>query len=73
MNVLTSNELLRKIRKLANRRGLPLTIEAAKGSHHKVTLGGRLAIIPMHNADLKYGLFRGILKQLHITEEDLSK
>jgi predicted RNA binding protein YcfA (HicA-like mRNA interferase family) len=44
---------------------------AEGGSHTKVTLNGRRTTIGRHAADLKTGTFRGVLKQLGLTETDL--
>lgn len=41
------------------------------GSHTKVRFNGRRSTVPRHAADLKTGTFRGILKQLGLTEADL--
>ena len=66
-----SAELLRKLKQLARRSGMPLTITPAKGSHHKVYFGSARTIVPMHHSDLKTGLLKAILKDLGITEEEL--
>ncbi|HLH04966.1 MAG TPA: type II toxin-antitoxin system HicA family toxin [Bryobacteraceae bacterium] len=67
-----STELLRKLKKLAKKRGLELTIAAAKGSHRKVYFGEAQSVIPEHaNSELKTGTLKGILKQLGIEEKDL--
>lgn len=63
--------LVKALRRLANARGWVLEGRAGKGSHMKVSLNGRRSIIPQHRETLKTGTFRGILKQLAITEDDL--
>jgi len=40
------------------------TFGTMKGSHLKVYLAGKQAIVPMHNSDLKKGTVEGIKKQL---------
>lgn len=40
------------------------TFQPGKGSHLKVYLNGKQAVLPMHNADLKTGTLEGIKKQL---------
>ena len=40
------------------------TFGTMKGSHLKVYLDGRQAILPMHSTELKKGLVEGIKKQL---------
>jgi mRNA interferase HicA len=42
------------------------TFEAAKGSHLKVKLNGKVSFLPMHSKELKTGLVEGIKKQLEI-------
>ena len=63
-------ELLRRLRRVAAKRGLDL--EMTQGSNHtKVTLGGRRSVVGRHPTDLKTGTFLGILKQLGVTPEDI--
>lgn len=65
-------ELLRRLRRLAAKRGLEFVI--ADGSNHtKVTLAGRRSVVGRHSADLKTGTLRGILKQLGITVDDIEE
>jgi mRNA interferase HicA len=40
------------------------TFQPGRGSHLKVYLNGKQAVLPMHNADLKTGTLEGIKKQL---------
>jgi len=40
------------------------TFGTMKGSHLKVYLGGKQAILPMHSTELKKGTVEGIKKQL---------
>jgi predicted RNA binding protein YcfA (HicA-like mRNA interferase family) len=63
-------DLIRRLNRLARLRDWEIkTVEG--GSHSKVTLNGRRTTIGRHAADLKTGTFRGILKQLGLTETDL--
>jgi predicted RNA binding protein YcfA (HicA-like mRNA interferase family) len=62
--------LLRRLRRLATRRGWTITV-AEGGNHTKVTLNGRRTVLGRHPADLKPGTLRAILKQLGIAPEDL--
>ncbi|MDO9712466.1 type II toxin-antitoxin system HicA family toxin [Paracraurococcus lichenis] len=66
-------ELLRTIRRLANRRGLVLVERPGKGSHIVVTLSGRRSTIPQHRADLPMGTYRAILRHLGLTDDDLKE
>jgi mRNA interferase HicA len=44
------------------------TFGTMKGSHLKVYLGSRQAVVPMHGADLKKGTVEGIKKQLGLKQ-----
>jgi mRNA interferase HicA len=65
-----SADFLRRLNRLATKRGWPL--EVAEGaSHTKVRLNGRRSTVPRHATDLKTGTLRGILKQLGLADTDL--
>lgn len=70
---MTSNTLLRAIRRLASRRGWLLTEREGKGSHLVIRLNGISTTLPRHRGDLPTGTYRAILKQLQITENDLEE
>ena len=63
-------DLLRRLRRLATKRGLSLVVEEG-GRHTKVTLDGRRVVVPRHAVDLKTGTFGAILKQLGLTRAEL--
>lgn len=63
-------DLLRRLRRLATKRGWILVVREG-GSHTKVTLNGRQTTIPRHRRDLGTGLFEAIRKQLGLSPEDL--
>jgi predicted RNA binding protein YcfA (HicA-like mRNA interferase family) len=65
-------ELLRRLRRIARRNGWDYT-ESEGGNHTKVTLNGRRTVVSRHPAHLKTGTYRGILKQLGLTETELEK
>ncbi|MBX9698128.1 MAG: type II toxin-antitoxin system HicA family toxin [Acetobacteraceae bacterium] len=65
-----SADLLRRLRRLATRRGWSLEITEG-GRHTRVRLQGRFAPVPRHAADLPSGTLRAILRQLGITAADL--
>lgn len=69
--LMKATDLLRRLRRFATKRGLSLVETQAKGSHLKVSLNGRMAIIPVHNKDVPPGTFRSILKMLDLSETDL--
>jgi predicted RNA binding protein YcfA (HicA-like mRNA interferase family) len=62
-------ELLRRLRRLAARRGLHLEISEGK-NHTKVQLNGRRSVVGRHPTDLKTGTLHAILKQLGLKPED---
>jgi len=63
-------DLLRRLRRLASRRGWELDV--SEGSRHtKVTLNGRQTVEPRHAVDLPPGTLRAIMKQLGISAADL--
>jgi hypothetical protein len=65
-----SAELLRRLRRVAARRGL--AFEISEGANPtKVQFGGRRTVIGRHAADLKTGTLNGILKQLGLTSQDI--
>jgi mRNA interferase HicA len=63
-------ELLRRLRRLAARRGLDLEISEGK-NHTRVAVAGRRSVIGRHSADLKTGTLHAILKQLGLEPEDI--
>jgi mRNA interferase HicA len=65
-------ELLRRLRRLAARRGLDFAISEGK-NHAKISLAGRRSVVGRHAADLKTGTLHGILKQLGLRPEDLEE
>jgi hypothetical protein len=52
-------ELLRRLRRLAVRRGLDFEISEGK-NHTKVALAGRRSVVGRHRTDLKIGTLHGI-------------
>lgn len=65
-------EFLRRIRKLARRRGIPFEWrpERGKGSHGVLILGERRTVVPDLRAELKSGTYHALLKQLGLTQEN---
>ena len=63
-------DLLRRLRRLATRRGWTIEIREG-GSHTRITLNGRQTTVPRHAKDLATGLFQAIRKQLGLSPEDL--
>jgi len=65
-------ELMRRLRRLAAKRGLDFEVSQGK-NHTKVTLGGRRSVIGRHSTDLKTGTLNGILKQLQLKPEEIEE
>jgi hypothetical protein len=65
-------ELLRRLRRLAVKRGLDFEVSQGK-NHTKVTLADHRSVVGRHPADLKTGTLQGILKQLGLTSEDIEE
>jgi predicted RNA binding protein YcfA (HicA-like mRNA interferase family) len=66
-------EFLRRVRQLARRRGWAFEWRPSrgKGSHGLLIVDGRRTIVPNLKAELKKGLYFGLLRNLAIAEEDL--
>ena len=64
-------ELLRRLNRLATKRGWDIVETNTAGSHVKLRLNGKTTVIAMHRDDLPTGTFRKILKDLGLTERDL--
>ncbi|TVQ36399.1 MAG: type II toxin-antitoxin system HicA family toxin [Geminicoccaceae bacterium] len=62
------DELIRRLRRYARSRGLPLEIDTSrgKGGHAVVRLGDRRSVVP--SGQLKRGTLAGIIKQLGLEE-----
>jgi len=65
-------ELLRRLRRLAARRGLDFEISEGK-NHTKVALAGRRSVVGRHPTDLKTRTLHGILKQLGPKPEEIEE
>lgn len=65
-------EFLRKVQKLARKRGMAVEwrAERGKGSHGVLILGERRTVVPDLKAELKSGTYHALLKQLGLTHED---
>jgi hypothetical protein len=65
-------ELLRRLRRLAARRGLDFEISEGR-NHAKVTFAGRRTVVGRHSADLKTGTLSAILKELELRPGDIEE
>ena len=67
-------EFVRKVQKLARKRGVPAQWipERGKGSHGLLYFGGRITTVRNLKDELDKGAFHGMLKQLGLTPKELS-
>lgn len=65
-------ELLRRLRRLAARRGLDFEIFEGK-NHTKIALDGQRSVVGRHSADLKTGTLHAILRQLGLKPEEIEE
>ena len=68
------NEFIRRVQKHAKRNGISFTWRAdrGKGSHGILTLGNLRTVVRNPKDELKTGTYHAMLKQLGLTEHDLS-
>lgn len=71
---MTGNEFVRRLRRLARRKGLTCVYEArhGKGGHGRIYLGDRFTTIPALTHELPTGLLAKILRDLGLSREDLT-
>ncbi len=62
-----TKELVKKLKKL----GATVDPTSGKGGHMRVTLNGRLTIVPSGKGELPTGTLAAILRQLGIKKQDL--
>jgi mRNA interferase HicA len=65
-------ELLRRLRRLAVRRGVDFEISEGK-NHTKIALAGRRSVVGRHPTDLKTGTLHAILRQLGLKPEEIEE
>ncbi|MGI9434535.1 MAG: type II toxin-antitoxin system HicA family toxin [Geminicoccaceae bacterium] len=70
---MTAQEFLRRLRKLARKRGLDLIVNASrgKGDHSRLTLGDKVSYLPGMKGEIRTGTLRAICRHLGIKEKDL--
>jgi mRNA interferase HicA len=71
--LMTGNEFVRKVKALARRRGVTVTLNASrgKGSHRTLYYGSAFTVIRDLKDELKTGTFHAMCSQLGITSNDL--
>jgi hypothetical protein len=68
---MTGNEFLRRLKRLARRRGVEIDETRGKGSHAKIWFGDRATTLKDRRAEIGKGLLADICRQLGIRLEDL--
>jgi predicted RNA binding protein YcfA (HicA-like mRNA interferase family) len=68
---MTAADRLRRLRRLATRRGWEPIERKAKGSHLMLWLNGRSTVIARHAGDMPPGTFRKVMRDLDLTARDL--
>ena len=68
------NEFIRRVQKYAKRSGIAFAWRAdrGKGSHGILILGDTRTVVRNPKGELKTGTYHAMLKQLRLTERDLS-
>ena len=71
---MTGNEFLRRLRALANDRGVVMEIlsRRGKGSHVMVRFGGRKTVVKDRKKEIGAGLLHSMCRQLGIDRDDLN-
>ena len=72
--IMTGNEFIKKIKKLAQKKGLETRVDSkrGKGSHVTLYFGNRLTILRNPKDELKIGTLKAMLKQLGITQDEFN-
>jgi len=70
---MTGNELIRRVRKLGQQKGVTVqfTARRGKGSHGTLFYGSRFTIVRNPKDELKKGTLHGMLDQLGLNLDDL--
>ena len=70
---MAGNELLRRLRRLGNERGVAMRFneERGKGSHGTLYFGDRFAVLKDRRAEIAPGLLHAMLRQLGLNRRDL--
>ena len=71
--LMKGNEFIRKIKRLAKKRGIEAYVDKKRGKGRHVTLyfGERLTIVRNPSQELKTGTIKAMLKQLGLEENDI--
>ena len=71
--LMKGHEFIRKIKKLAKKRGIDAYVDKkrGKGSHVTLYFGEKLTIVRNPSQELKTGTMKAMLKQLGLEENDI--
>ena len=72
--IMKGNEFIKKIKKLAQKKGIEVRVDLkrGKGSHVTLYFGDRLTILRNPKDELKTGTLKAMLKQLGITQDEFN-
>lgn len=70
---MTGDEFVRRVRRLARERGIPVRFEPrrGKGSHGRLYLGDRFTTVKNRRKEISPGLLTATLQQLRLSREDV--
>ena len=68
---MTAQEIIRRLRKLARKRGVELVLASGRGDHVKVQFGSRRSVLPGKRGELPIGTLRAVCRDLGIDHKDL--
>jgi mRNA interferase HicA len=73
--MMTGSDFERRVKKLARRRGVPVSFDAShgKGSHGRLYYGERFTTLKDRKKEIGPGLLKAMLDQLGLTKEDLER
>ena len=72
--IMKGSEFIKKIKKLAQKKGIEVRVDLkrGKGSHVTLYFGDRLTILRNPKDELKTGTLKAMLKQLGITQDEFN-
>ena len=67
---MTAQDIIRRLRKLARKRGVELALASGRGDHVNVQFAPRRSVLPGKRGELPIGTLRAICRDLDIDHED---
>jgi len=73
--MMTGSEFVKKVLKLARRRGVTISFDGGhgKGSHGRLYYGDRFTTVKDRKKEIGPGLLKAMLNQLGLTKDDLER